>query len=154
MSHSYPLAKNAKAAIKPGLTSARTRAEAETLAPDHEIDSLQTDWLPMSEADAQALFDRKDEEDTASGFLQRYEDEKGGPVVAVTYWKIVAKAPKKAPKAPQTAPKEPRNAPELPETASKDHTDDLYFRRGRTKPRRKKVDPNQMDLFGKVKEED
>ncbi len=150
MSHSYPLAKNAKAAIAPGLKSARTRAEAESLAPECVIDSLQTDWLPMSEAEVDALFNRKDEE-SASGFLQRYEDEKGAPVVAVTYWKTALKSPQKAPEKPQTAPKAPRNAPETPETAPKDHTDDLYFRRGRTKPRRKKIDPNQMDLFGNPK---
>ena len=33
-----------------------------------------------------------------------------------------------------------------------DHTDDLYFKSGRTKKSRKRVvDPNQMDLFGDVK---
>lgn len=150
MSHSYPLAKTAKAALAIGLISARTRAEAEALAPDFLIDSLQTDWLPMSEKDAEALFNRKDEE-TAIGFLQRYEDEKGGPVVAVTYWKLAAKPKAKSKKPPE----KPALKPVIrPEKTSGDHTDDLYFRRGRTKPSRKKFDPNQMDLFGEPKTED
>lgn len=153
MSHSYPLAKSAKDAIAPGCKAARTRAEAESFAPDHKIDSLQTDWLPMSAADVEALFNRKDDE-TANGFLQRYEDEKGNPVIAVTYWKLIEKPRQTAKKDRKSQTRAPRNAPESTQNPSNDHTDDLYFRRGRTKPRRKKVDPNQLDLFNAPKAED
>jgi hypothetical protein len=45
--------------------------------------------------------------------------------------------------------------PAIPSATARDksdHTDDLYFRRGRTKSKRRKpVDPNQLDLFGPQK---
>ena len=43
--------------------------------------------------------------------------------------------------------------PEPAEAEAPDHTDDLYFRRGRTKPsRRRYVDPRQLDLFRQSKD--
>ena len=75
------------------------------------------------------------------GFVQHYEDGKGNTVLAVTYWKL-AKTPKK--------PKPKPRPVAAPDPNAEDHTDDLYFKSGRTKKsrRRRHVDPNQMDLFG------
>lgn len=144
MSHSYPIAKNAKDALVQGVKAARTRAEAEHFTPEHVIDSLQTDWLPMTKAKLDAILSRPGDE-TGKGFLQQYEDEKGKPVLAVTYWKLGKKKPKRK-SGNEKAPLKPLKRPDI---KPGDHTDDLYFRRGRTKPgRRKYVDPNQMDLFG------
>ena len=87
------------------------------------------------------------EQNPGHGFVQNYEDGSGNTVLAVTYWKL-AKTPKKSkPKA--------RPIPE-PDPNQEDHTDDLYFKSGRTKKGRRKtfVDPNQMDLFGEKKPTD
>lgn len=141
MSHAYPLARNVTEALDPGAKAARTRADAEAIAGGLKVESLHTEWLNLSEADADVQM-VANAGGIAHGFLQRYEDDKGAPVVAVTYWRLVdaAKA-KKAAKAPKPEP--------APEPTEADHTDDLYFRSGRTKPSRRKrwVDPRQMDLF-------
>ncbi|MCA8902234.1 MAG: hypothetical protein KDA53_13415 [Hyphomonas sp.] len=137
MSHAYPLGTSIEDALKPEAEAARTRAEAEALAGDGlQVVALTTDWLPVSEEAAEAMLAAGGE--GAHGHLQRYEDDKGSPVIAVTWWKLEAETKKKKaakPKAPEPA-------------AEADHTDDLYFRRGRTKPsRRRYVDPRQLDLF-------
>ena len=142
MSHAYPLGKTLDAALARVAPAARTRPEAEALAGDLKVVELAIDFLEVSEDAAEAMFAAAT--GAAHGHLQRYEDDKGHPVVAITWWKLAAEgeAPKKA-AAPKKAP-EP-----APEAA--DHTDDLYFRRGRTKPsRRRYVDPRQMDLFRKT----
>jgi hypothetical protein len=142
MSHAYPLARTVTDALKPGGKAARTRADAEALAGSLKVESLHTEWLNLTEEEATAQM-AANAGNSAHGFLQRYEDDKGAPVVAVTYWRLVDPAkPKKAPKPVKPAKPEP-------ESGSADHTDDLYFRSGRTKPPRRKrfVDPRQMDLF-------
>ncbi|MEM6627630.1 MAG: hypothetical protein AAF719_13090, partial [Pseudomonadota bacterium] len=73
------------------------------------------------------------------GYVQTYEDANGAPVFAVSFWKPLVEDAK------------------TPETASsdmEDHTDDTYFtkphlKRGKAKrkPRKRRVDPNQLDLF-------
>ncbi|KCZ92191.1 hypothetical protein [Hyphomonas johnsonii] len=138
MSQAYPLAATVKDALKPGVKAARTRAEAEELAGALVVESLHTEWLSLSDADATEQM-AANSGGVAHGFLQRYEDDKGAPVLAVTFWRLV-----KAAKAKKPAPaKAAKPAPE-----GDDHTDDLYFRSGRTKPSRKRfVDPRQMDLF-------
>lgn len=146
MSHSYPLAESAEDALTPDYPAARTRAEAERQANGREIVSLETEWLNVSDADTENMLARADAT-MGMGFVQRYEDASGAPVLAVTYWKLGAKITSKVPKKPanKTAVKVSE-----PEGQKEDHTDDLYFRSGRTRPRRgckPKVDPNQMDLF-------
>ena len=144
MSHAYPLGKTIDAALSKVAPAARTRAEAEALAGNLKVVALATDWLTVSAEAAEAMFAPSDA--LAHGHLQRYEDEKGNPVIAVTWWKLEAAdaAPKKA--AAKAKPK----AEEAPAEAA-DHTDDLYFRRGRTRPsRRRPVDPRQLDLFRKA----
>lgn len=149
MSHFYPLAISVEDALTPGHPVARTRAEAERLSNGKVIHSLETEWLNVSEADLPKML-AKAEATEGSGFVQRYEDSSGAPVLAITYWNLSAKVSetksKKASASTETVASEA--AP-----AGEDHTDDLYFRSGRTKPRRKsKIDPNQMDLFSEPKD--
>jgi hypothetical protein len=151
MSHAYPLGKTLDAALSKVAPAARTLAEAEALAKTLEgglqVTELAIDWLTVSAEAADAMFAPSDA--LAHGHLQRYEDEKGHPVVAVTWWKLaVAGAAKAKPARP--APKAEAKAAE-----PADHTDDLYFRRGRTKPsRRRYVDPRQLDLFRQSRKDD
>mgnify|MGYP000067462045 FL=1 len=144
MSHAYPLGKTLDAALSKVAPAARTLAEAEALAKtlDGEliVAELATDWLTVSNEAAEAMFAPSDA--LAHGHLQRYEDDKGNPVVAVTWWKLAA------PGQAKEAPAKPSKKEETKAAEPADHTDDLYFRRGRTKPsRRRYVDPRQLDLF-------
>lgn len=144
MSHAYPLGKTARDALKGAKEAARTRYEAEDLAGDVAIASLETEWITPAEKDLPKILEQADG-NPGHGFVQHYEDGSGNTVLAVTYWKL-AKAKKKKPA--------PKPKPALaPEPADEDHTDDLYFKSGRTKKSRRKrvVDPNQMDLFGEKK---
>lgn len=137
MSHLYPLASDAIEALSGRAEAARTRAEAEKLAGEAIVTSLETEWLIPATADMETMLIRADK-GLQTGFVQRYENARGELVLAVTYWKITAERRDNPREETQTAPVRP----------AKDHTDDLYFRQGRTKPRRKKkTDPNQMDLF-------
>ena len=141
MSHAYPLGKTARDALKAAKQAARTRYEAEELADGIAIAALETEWITPSEKELPKILEQA-EANPGHGFVQNYEDGAGNTVLAVTYWKL-AKAAKK----PKPAPK-PKAEP-----VAEDHTDDLYFKSGRTKKSRRKqaVDPNQMDLFGKPK---
>jgi len=143
MSHAYPLGKTARDALKNASAAARTRYEAEDFAGDVAIAALETEWLTPAEKDLPKILEQA-EASLGHGFVQHYEDGAGNTVLAVTYWKL-AKA-KKNPK--------PKPTPEpAPTSEQEDHTDDLYFKSGRTKKSRRKavIDPNQMDLFGKPK---
>ena len=143
MSHAYPLGKTARDALKNAREAARTRYEAEDLADGVVIKALETEWL-TPKAKELAKFLELAEANPGHGFVQHYEDGSGNPVLAVTYWKLGKAAAKPKPK--------PKPAP-APDAEADDHTDDLYFRSGRTKKSRRKrfVDPNQMDLFGEKK---
>ncbi|KCZ54259.1 hypothetical protein HY29_15115 [Hyphomonas beringensis] len=143
---SFPIAKTLQDALKPDAQAARTRAQAEAIAEGEVIQELAVDWLNVTEEEATAYFQAANSEETpAQGYLQRYEDNEGKPVLAVTWWKI---ADPKALKA--KAKKAVKEKPATEEPPVEDHTDDLYFRSGRTKPRRKRyIDPRQMDLFKK-----
>ena len=143
MSHAYPLGKTARDALKNAREAARTRYEAEDLADGVVIKALETEWLTPKEKEL-AKFLELAEANPGHGFVQHYEDESGNPVLAVTYWKLGKAAAKPKPK--------PKPVP-APDAEADDHTDDLYFRSGRTKKSRRKrfVDPNQMDLFGEKK---
>lgn len=145
MAHLYPLAETAAEALDPARPAARTRFDAERLANGTPVEALHTDWIAAADlpedATPAALSAAR-----GAGFVQVYEDEAGAPVYAVTYWKLtgpVGEAPKPEPK-PKPAPRDKPAAPR------EDHTDDLYFREGRTRPprrRRRYVDPRQLDLF-------
>lgn len=149
MSHAYPLGKTARDALKSAKAAARTRYEAEDLADGVAIAALETEWITPAAKDL-ARYLEQVEANPGQGFVQHYEDGSGNPVLAVTYWKLAkaAKKPKPKPK-PKPGPKQDA----APETG--DHTDDLYFKSGRTKKSRRKqvVDPNQLDLFGAPKED-
>ena len=141
MSLAYPIAQSLEEATRPGVRFARSAREAATLSPGYRVEGLETSWLHLTESDARRLVAAQGAEGPA-GHLQQYEDTSGHVVVAVSWWKITAAA---APaKTPQPAP---------PPASSADHTDDLYFRRGRTRIRRKPVDPNQLDLFRDLSDE-
>ncbi|MEO0983303.1 MAG: hypothetical protein AAFX03_11705 [Pseudomonadota bacterium] len=138
MSHAYPLARTVDEALAAEGDRARTRRDAETAAGDEVlVASLETEWLTPAKADREALIARA-ESGVEEGFVQRYEDADGAPVLAVTYWKLV------------DAPKPKKAAPKAKKKVADEHTDDLYFRAGRTKSRRRRKasDPNQLDLFG------
>lgn len=143
MSHTYPLGKTARDALKNASEAARTRYEAEDLADGVSITALETEWLTPKEKDLPKLLDQADA-NPGHGFVQHYEDGDGNTVLAVTYWKLGKAAAK---------PKPQPASPAAPDPVDEDHTDDLYFRSGRTKKSRRKraVDPNQMDLFGETK---
>jgi len=140
MSHEYPLATSAAAALESPEKAALTRAEAEALAGDMVVASLETEWITPKEGDVIAIMDKADA-GPGKGYVQRYEDAKGAPVLAVTYWKL--EKPKKVKAKPKPKKAEAKPAP------AEDHTDDLYFRSGRTKKSRRRVyvDPRQLDLF-------
>ena len=111
MSHLYPLAANAKEALKAEL-AALTRYEAEALADGKEIVKLETEWITPSGNDIHEIIDAA-HAGPGQGFVQRYEDEAGAPVLAVTYWKIGkavnSKTPAKTPCLLYTSPS-PRDA--------------------------------------------
>ena len=143
MSHAYPLGKTARDAMISAKDAARTRYEAEDLSDGVAIAALETEWITPAAKDLPKFLEQV-ETNPGQGFVQHYEDGSGNPVLAVTYWKL-AKAAKK----PKPKPKP------VAEPATGDHTDDLYFKSGRTKKSRRKqlVDPNQLDLFGAPKDD-
>ena len=148
MSLAYPLANDAQDALSGANKAARTRHDAEEVAEDRAIEALETEWL-KPDPDTVDAVTKQAESGDAKGFIQIYEDADGSPVLAVTYWKLGKQIAKKTPK-PAPEPKPKKDKPKKSESeVSQDHTDDLYFRHGRTrKSRRKKyVDPRQMDLF-------
>ena len=146
MSHLYPLASSAEEALKEAEVAALTRYEAEALANGHEVIKLETEWLKPDSGNILEIMDTADA-GPGQGFIQRYEDEAGEALLAITYWKLgdVLKAGKQSPVPPQE------------NIENEDHTDDLYFREGRTKPARKRhrkkyIDPRQMDMFSAPEE--
>ncbi|WP_084398804.1 hypothetical protein [Henriciella aquimarina] len=146
MSLAYPLARTADDALTGAGQAARTRYDAEALAGDTPVLSLETEWI-KPDADALPALLKQAEAGEAKGFIQTYEDADGQPVLAVTYWKLGKAAKTSAPKpAAEAKPDKPK--PAKKQKTEEDHTDDLYFRhtKGR-KPRKKPVDPRQMDLF-------
>ena len=148
MSLAYPLARSADDALKGAERAARTRYDAETLAGETPVLSLETEWLKPAGEEVDALV-RQAESGEAKGFIQTYEDADGQPVLAVTYWKLGKPVAKKKTSRPAPAPKPDRPKAAKKKKTEEDHTDDLYFRHGRTRKarRRKYVDPRQMDLF-------
>ena len=140
MSHLYPIATSATDAKSPDNPAALTHAEAERLAGDRPVIALETEWLTVSEEEAEAWLAAA-EACPGHEFIQRYENEDGSPVLAITYWRIS--------KTVTTAAAESADSNSAQPSSADDHTDDLYFKSGRTKKRGrfKKIDPRQMDLF-------
>ncbi|MEM6411019.1 MAG: hypothetical protein AAF683_05745 [Pseudomonadota bacterium] len=138
MSHTYPLAVSAAAAMDTPEHAARTRHDAERLAGEEmRVISLETEWLTLETDSVDALTEKADA-GVGEGFVQRYENADGTPVLAVTYWRLVPQLRGMGAKKPKAKPK----------SKTEDHTDDLYFRKGRTKTRRRRgVHPQQLDLF-------
>lgn len=133
----FPIATDSLAALE-AADLARTIVDARQLA--GEPVALVSAWLRPSPEDYAALKGKLDA-GVAQGFVQIYEDAKGRPVAAVTFWK-----PKSAGGEP--APEPVTESPEA-SVAAEDHTDDLYFDKAqKTRRRRKAADPNQLDLFG------
>jgi hypothetical protein len=147
MSLSYPIARSLEEATLPGAKIARSQREAADRSPGFTVEGLETSWLHLTEEEAGALLGAQGA-DGPAGHIQRYEDTSGHVVVAVSWWKLVVPGQKRAAsKTPETEVHVPPLSPP-PAAENPDHTDDLYFRRGRTKVRRKKTaDPNQLDLF-------
>lgn len=138
----YPIAANALEALDAD-TGARTVGEARELA--RRPVTLVIEWVRPLPADREAM-QAKADAGVARGFVQLYEDAKGQPVIAVSYWKPDSADGAKPRKAKTKAEKP---SPPAPDTAE-DHTDDLYFTKPGMKAKRKPKgrDPNQLDLFG------
>lgn len=140
MTLQYPLAPNARAALDSEVT-ARTIAEAREL--NKGPVELIADFVRPTPAEREEL-QAKADRGIARGFVQLYEDAKGNPVIAVSFWKPSSGKPRAKPAPPPRPPSAPRE----------DHTDDLYFNKpgakeaAAAKKRKKLPDPNQMDLFG------
>jgi hypothetical protein len=132
----FPIASNARAALE-AEGGARTVAEARELA--HGPVTLVSEWLRPQPAEREEM-QGKAEAAIARGFVQLYEDSKGRPVFAVSFWKPAGTVKTKKAKT--------RQEPEQKKPAE-DHTDDLYFTKRAAKAKKKKrtADPNQLDLF-------
>jgi hypothetical protein len=140
----FPIASTARAALD-AEGGARTVAEARELARGPV--TLVSEGLRPPPAEREEV-QGKAEAAIARGFVQLYEDAKGRPVVAVTFWKPAGKAKARNPKANPTA--DPRADPrDQKQSPTEDHTDDLYFTKPAAKSKKKKrtADPNQLDLF-------
>ncbi|MBI1359733.1 MAG: hypothetical protein GC155_05545 [Alphaproteobacteria bacterium] len=137
----FPIAATARAALDEPEKAARTLAEARELAGAPV--TLVSEWLRPAPAEHEEVQGKADV-GVARGFVQLYEDAKGRPVIAVTFWK-----PQKPGKArTDAAAAKPKSAKRR--AAVEDDTDDLYFAKpeSRTRKRRRRtVDPHQLDLF-------
>jgi len=133
----FPIATTARAALD-AEGGARTVAEARELA--NAPVQLVSEWLRPQPAEREDL-QGKAEAGMARGFVQLYEDAKGRPVIAVTFWKPEGGVKARAKKAHAGETTQPKPAD--------DHTDDLYFTKpaSRSRKRKRTADPNQLDLF-------
>ena len=132
----FPIAPTARAALD-AEGGARTVAEARELARGPV--TLVSEWLRPQPAEREAV-QGKAEAGIARGFVQLYEDAKGRPVIAVTFWKPAGSVKTKKARAGAAAEQK---------KAADDHTDDLYFTKpaAKSKKRKRTADPNQLDLF-------
>ena len=139
---SFPIALSARAALDED-RAARTIAEARELAGG--LVTLVSEWLRPNPAEREEIQVKADA-GVARGFVQLYEDAKGRPVLAVTFWKPQQPAAKTAAK---TAARKGKARVAAGMTPVEDNTDDLYFSKpgSRNKRRRRSGDPNQLDLF-------
>ncbi len=146
MTLAYPIAKNADEALFASEDLlCKTLSQASEKAGQRVV--MTSDWLRPGADASDKLRDRA-EELRAHGFVQMYEDKDGNTVLGVTYWKLLTAAEAKT----QDQKVEDARAARQEET-----TDDLYFTRPEKRrerfglsirrPRVKKPDPRQMDLF-------
>ncbi|MFC7292449.1 hypothetical protein [Hirschia litorea] len=148
MGLSYPLAQDAQSALFHGDANLyATQAQAFSVAKARV--SLVTEWLKPK---GDALEDALDQADKARafGFVQVYEDKDENTVFAVTFWKSISEEEAKVEDQKIIAEKAAR---------AEENTDDIYFTRPEKrrerfglsvrKPRVKKPDPRQLDLFPK-----
>lgn len=142
---SFPLAPDARSALD-AETAARTLAEARELARGPV--TLVSDWLRPEPAEREAV-QGKAEAGVSRGFVQLYEDARGQPVIAVTYWKPQSAETNKAAKNKAKPISDTINVETRSPAPVEDTTDDLYFAKpsSRTKKRKRADDPNQLDLF-------
>jgi len=140
----FPIASNAREALDRE-RGARTIAEARQLAQGPV--TLVSDWLRPEPAEREEIQSKADA-GVSRGFVQLYEDAKGRPVIAVTYWK---------PDSAVGSAKPVRQAKPKPEAVepAEDHTDDLYFTKRGVAPKKRKrsPDPNQLDMFGRDRQQ-
>ena len=139
---SFPIATSARAALDED-KAARTLAEARELAGG--LVTLVSEWLRPTPAEREEIQVKADA-GVARGFVQLYEDAKGRPVLAVTFWRPERRTAKTAAK---TGGRKGKARAEAAIAPVEDYTDDLYFSKpgSRTKKRRRSGDPNQLDLF-------
>jgi hypothetical protein len=143
---SFPISPSARAALDEE-KAARTLAEARELSGGPV--TLVSEWLRPAPAEQEELQGKADA-GVARGFVQLYEDAKGRPVIAVTFWKPQrAEAPAKGAAKAGGRKGRAKADPDAPSPPGEDHTDDLYFAKpaSRTKKRKRGSDPNQLDLF-------
>jgi hypothetical protein len=135
----FPIASDARAALS---AEVRARTLSEARAACGEAVALVCEWLRPDEAERGALAEALASA-AAHGFTQVYEDARGQPVIAVSYWKPESAA------APGPSPEPQAPAPASP--PGEDHTDDLYFdKSGRSRAARRlrrERDAAQLDLF-------
>ena len=141
MSLSYPIANTAMDALTSPLGHERTQSAAKRHVGGPV--TFETEWLRLGPERLEEI-QSSVQTAVAMGAAQIYETEKGRPVIALNYWRVLTDVEKVF----------DRPAEIDPARKKEDHTDNLYFRRGRTKPRKKSVDPNQLDLFPKPESED
>lgn len=160
---SYPIAATARAALDTE-DGARTIGEAREKA--GMAVTLVSEWLRPQPAERDEVQGRA-EAGASRGFVQLYEDVKGRPVIAVTFWKPTAqgaqaesgKADKakadgtKAKSAKASRAKAAKEKPVEAPPAPVDTVDDLYFEksgatRRAARRRRSERDTRQLDLFG------
>lgn len=141
----YPIAKTARAALDTE-GGVRTVAEARELAGSPV--TMVTDWLRPKPEEREEV-EAKAQQGIARGFVQLYENDKGQPVIAVSYWKPTSGVKTKAPPKGRKAAKAEEPAEPVAPDPAEDHTDDLYFAKkgAKAKRRKKAADPNQLDLF-------
>jgi hypothetical protein len=146
MALSYPIAEHARQALLADeslLRATKGQAQADTGARV----ALTTEWLTLTPAEISNLQSAIDK-GLSFGFAQSYENKDGETVCAVTFWKVMTD---------NEAEAEDLKVSEEKAANREENTDDIYFTRpekrrerfGRAirKPRVKKPDPRQMDLF-------
>jgi hypothetical protein len=141
----FPIASTARAALD-AEGGARTVAEARELA--HGPVTLVSEWLRPKPAEREDV-EGKAEAGVARGFVQLYEDAKGLPVIAVTFWKPQGGVKTKAKKTKSREAGTGEAGAGETGTGVNDDTDDLYFTKpgAKKKARMRAADPNQLDLF-------
>ncbi len=148
MGLSYPLANDARSALfSDDNKFCSTQAQAYSIA--NARVSLVTEWLKPEKDALEDALDKADKA-RAQGFVHVYEDKDENTVFAITFWKVISIEEAEAEDKKIIAEKAAR---------AEENTDDVYFTRPEKrrerfglsvrKPRVRKPDPRQLDLFPK-----